>query len=237
MAPLPESGTTPVATAPPAERIREDGHLDGPRPRWIEIRVGELAFGAWCREGVWTPLDRRRPTSFVVRESWSRLGGRAPRRLSRVRDAVWNGALARLRPTSNGELDFIVELFEASVAKGAEQSWQGETIRLPIPEQRSYRFEGRVPAGHDGAIARWGNLEVALRDAVEAKGAAELTRFSHGFVAGARAAYEERTWTLLDPVERDYDGVLQAVFRLEMTRKAAGIRDGQAFGGGIQLDG
>ncbi|MHC4848093.1 MAG: hypothetical protein ACYTEG_06505 [Planctomycetota bacterium] len=229
MVPLPDSGTTPVATAPPAERVRTDGHLDGPRPRWIEIRIGDFKFGAWCREGVWTPLDRRKPTEFVSRESWSKLGDRSPRRLSQVRDAIWNGPVARLRPSASG-IDFVVELFEGGVGPGEKQSWHGATIRLPIPRQRSYRFEGSVPPGHHGMIAEWGSLRVELEDSLEQSTPPSMTVFKHGSVAGDRAVYEERSFAHAKPVERDYDGVLQAVFSLTMTRKAAGIHDGKGFG-------
>jgi hypothetical protein len=229
VAPLPDSGTTPVATAPPAERVRTDGHLDGPRPRWIEIRIGDFKFGAWCREGLWTPLDRRKPTEFVTRESWSKLGDRSPRRLSQVRDAIWNGPVARLRPTASG-IDFVVELFEGGVGRGEKQSWHGATIRLPKPRQRSYRFEGSVPPGHRGLIAEWGSLRVELEDSLEQSATASMTVFERGTVAGDRAVYEERSFTNADPVERDYDGVLQALFALTMTRKAAGIHDGKEFG-------
>jgi len=229
VAPLPDSGTTPVATAPPADRVRTDGHLDGPRPRWIEIQIGEFKFGAWCREGVWTPLDRRKPTEFVTRESWSKLGDRSPRRLSQVRDAIWNGPVARLRPTAAG-IDFVVEVFEGSVGRGEKQTWHGATIRLPKPRQRSYRFEGRVPVGHRDVIAEWGTLRVALEDSLEGTARPSMTVFERGIVAGDRAVYEERSFTNSDPVERDYDGVLQALFTLTMTRKASGIHDGEEFG-------
>jgi hypothetical protein len=228
--PLPESGAQPVEDAPPAERIRTDGHHDGPRPRWIEIRVGETKLGAWCREGVWTPLDERKATAFVVRESWSKLGDRAPRRLSQVEDAVWNGPLARLRPTRDG-IDFVVEVFEGKVERGMEQSWRGTTIRLPKPSQRSYRFEGRVPPGHRDMIAEWGTLRITLHDSLEPTAPPSMTVYKYGVVAGERAVYEERSWSHAEVVERDYDGVMQAVFALTMTRKAAGIHDGKEFGG------
>ena len=176
---------------------------------------------------------------YVTRETWSKLGTRAPRRIAQVRDVVWNGTLARLRPTASGGIDFVVEVLEGRVeGKSDALAWEGIEVELPRPLQRSYRFEGRVPAGHSGAIAAWGELKIALVDSLEPSGIAVPTRFNHGFVAGgplARAEYEERSWQATGPRPADYDGVLQATFRLRMTRAAAGFRDGAVFGEGIQL--
>jgi len=223
--------------------VRTDGRSDGPAPRWIELAFttprAEQAWGGWCREEVWTPLDRRAPTEFVLAERWSRLGTRAPRRIGRVRDAVWNGPLARIRPLASGRVEFVVEIFEGGVDAGTERAWHGATIALPAPRQRSYRFEGSAPAGHAGAIARWGDLVVSMTDRGASSGTPARTRFNRGFVAGdgASAVYEELSWAPDDPVVREFDGVDQALFRLRVTRRAAGIRDGAAFGEGIHLDG
>jgi hypothetical protein len=223
--------------------VRTDGHFDGPAPRWIELTLAapgrQRSWGGWCRQEVWTPLDERAPTPFVLAETWSRLGSRAPRRIDSVRDAVWNGPLARIRPLPDGTVDFVVELFEGRVEQGTERAWHGATIRLPAPRQRSYRFEGSIPAGRSGPVARWGDLEISILDSAAGSGAALVrNRFAHGFVAGASpsAEYEERTWEPADPVERSYDGVDQALFRLRPTRKAAGFRDGTSFGEGVGLD-
>jgi len=198
--------------------------------------VNETTWGGWCREEVWTPLDRRVPRGFLRGETWSRLGDRAPRRIAKVRDAVWTGPLARVRPMPDGFVDFVVEVCEGRVGNGDAAEWHGATVALPDPFQRTYRFAGRVPAGHRGPVARWGGLTVSMTDSAAPSGDAALTRFSKGFVAGSFAEYEELSFTRAEPDERDFDGVVQAVFRLEPVRRAAGFRDGEVYGEGITLD-
>ena len=146
------------------------------------------SWGGWCREGVWTPLDRRVATPFVTRETWSKLGARAPRRIAQTQDAVFNGVLARLRPTSTGAIDFVVELVEGRVdSQGSVLDWQGVEVKLPAPIQRAYRFEGSIPAGHSGPIAVWGELSIELIDSDSDSGGSAA-----GVGAGAEALQRTR---------------------------------------------
>jgi len=242
---LPESGAEPVADAPPPAADRTDGRADGPAPRWIEFRLatpaGGTTWGAYCRVGVWTPIDERAATRFVQDETWSRLGDREPRRMQREFGAVWSGPLARVRPTADGAIDFVVEVSEGRVDEGEPRTWHGATVPLPLPFQRTYRFTGRAPAGHAGPIARWGGLLVSLSDPESDASAADSPRrtFNHGFVCGpdAEAEYETIAWKPKEPVERSFDGVLQARFRLAPERSAAGFRADKTYGEGVTLDG
>ncbi|MHC4952426.1 MAG: hypothetical protein ACYTGZ_00925 [Planctomycetota bacterium] len=233
---LPASGAVPSAEAPARATPRTDGHVDGPAPRFFQIRVRSgsthLALSGWCRADVWTTLDGRHAIPFVARESWSRLGALAPRRVSQTKDAVFNGVVARLKPLPDGDVEFVIEIARASVDnKGPEFDWHDAEIRLPAPARDGYRFEGRVPRGFRGTIARWGDVAFVLHDPAPAMGTPDVVRFASGertgFVAGgqaARAEYFVNRWSAAEPFKRDLDGVEQALFRLERTREAAGFR-------------
>jgi len=232
---LPESGVEPTAKRA-GPQPRTDGRSDGPAPRLIRVRFDtgtqQIAVDGWCREGVWTTLDQRAARPFVLRESWSRLRDRKPRRLGQTKDAVFQGAFARLRPTGDGQLDFVVEISEASVGPDAEEfTWQGKTIRLPRPRQEGFRFEGRLLAGYAGEIARWGELSVAIEDSAEGEATPRRVHFlagqKRGFVAGGRHARAEHyrvSVIRLEPVERDHDGLVQVLFRMQRSRMATGFR-------------
>ncbi|MEM8886066.1 MAG: hypothetical protein AAGD14_18520, partial [Planctomycetota bacterium] len=228
---LPPPGVEPTTEPPPSSRVATDGMSDGPAPRWIELTVTtaekSVSIGAWCREEVWTPLERAAPVTFVRRQTWSQLGKRKPKQVRTIDDSIWNGIRARLRPTTQGALDFFVEVSAAEMERGATTFTWGASIELDDPKQRTYRFAGRVPAGYAGPVAAWGALSVAVRDEPGDARGLRRTRFTHGFVAGgrrARAEYEELTFDPADPVVREYDGVLQARFALLPRRAAAGFR-------------
>jgi len=232
---LPESGIEPTAKRERPEP-RTDGRSDGPRPRRIAVRFvtgkDNLPVEGWCREEVWTTLQNRAAIPFVVRESWSRLGDRKPRRIGRTKDSVFQGVLARLRPTGDGFVDFVVEISVARVGPEAEQfEWQGESIELPRPFQEGYRFEGRVPAGYSGPLATWGELSVAIEDSMDLTAPdPKMMRFAIGEllgsvtdIPGGVAEYYRVSAGRLKPIERDHDGIVQALFRLERKRVAAGF--------------
>ncbi len=249
---LPESGTNPTADAPPARSTRTDGHSDGPSPVHLSVRVTaagvgstwDHTWGAWCRQGVWTPLEARESTQFVIAETWSRLGARPARRIAREHGAVWTGMMARLHPRPDGQVDFVVEIVEGSVsARGPRLAWEGAEIRFGTPKQTLYRFEGR---GGAGVIARWGTLQVELIGARKAESNAVLFKCGQslgGLVEGgvqARAEYVVRTWEGTESDEQDLEGVKRAHFRLRGVRSAAGFRydlGWKTFGTGISLDG
>jgi len=235
---LPESGVEPTAkrTRP---LPRTDGHSDGPAPRLIHVEFfsgptgGEarIPLEGWCRVGVWTTLEKRTAIPFVVRESWSRLGTRRPRRIGQAKDAVFQGAFVRLRPTEDGQVQFVAEISEARVGPDAEEfEWQDEDIKLVRPRQDGSRFEGHVPAGHVGEIARWGALRITLRDSAAKAGPAATIAFragtTTGSVAGGHDARAERyriTVVRKEPIVRDHDGLLQALFRIERARVGTGF--------------
>jgi len=240
---LPESGTQPTPDAPPARSTRTDGHSDGPHPVHLSVRVTapgiDHTWGAWCRQGVWTPLEARESTSFVISETWSRLGDRPPRRIAQGHATVWSGMMARLHPRTDGRIDFVVEVVEGSVAaSGPRLAWEGAEIRFGTPRQTLYRFEGH---GGAGVIARWGKLQVELIGAPKIE--SNAVRFNHGLVEGgvkARAEYVVRTWEGTESDERDFEGVKRANFRLRGVRKASGFRydvGWKTFGSGISIDG
>ncbi len=231
---LPASGAQPTSEAPPAPAIRTDGRSDGPSPRLFAVHVTTggrtLSLEGWCRQEVWTTLDGRVGLPFVRTESWSRLGQRTPRRLHQSTDAVFQGVLARLRPRPSGEVDFVIEISRGAVeSDGPRFEWHGTKVKLPRPSQDGYRFEGLVPAGFAGVIARWGDLQVTLGG--EATDSPNAVRFrageQTGFVAGGQSALAEfyrLRWSPRKPVERDYEGVLQARFALKRVREATGFR-------------
>ena len=232
---LPESGIEPT-TERAVPDPRTDGMSDGPSPRRIRVLFAtgkeELAVEGWCREQVWTTLQNRAAISFVVRESWSRLGKRKAQRLARTKDAVFQGVLVRLRPTTDGHVDFVVEISTAHVGPEAEKyEWQGESFEMPRPVQDGYRFEGRVPAGYSGPVASWGELSVRIEDSLESTAIdPKVMRFAVGDLIGsvthARGGlaefYRIRT-ERLEPIERDHSGIVQALFRLKRKRVAAGF--------------
>lgn len=232
---LPESGIEP-ATERPVPEPRTDGRSDGPAPRRIRVSFAtgteELAVEGWCREEVWTTLQKRAAIPFVVHESWSRLGERKAQRLARTKDAVFQGVLARLRPTGDGHVDFVVEISTARVGPDAEKfEWQGESFEMPRPLQDGYRFEGRFPAGYSGPVASWGDLSVRIENPMQSTGAEpKMMRFAvdelFGSVTdapgGVAECYRIRT-ERLKPIERDHGGVVQALFRLQRKRMAAGF--------------
>jgi hypothetical protein len=245
---LPKSGTEPTADAPPARSTRTDGNSDGPSPVRLSVRVTapgvDHTWGAWCRQGVWTPLEARESTSFVISETWSRLGDRPPRRIAQERGVVQSGMMARLHPRTDGQVDFVVEVVAGSVsARGPRLTWEGADIRFGTPKQTLYRFEGHSGGG---VIARWGKLQVELVGVDTAT--SNAVRFSCGpGVAGlveggvqARAEFVVRTWEGTESTERDLEGVKRAHFGLRGDRRASGFRydvGWKTFGSGISIDG
>lgn len=233
---LPESGAEPKAVSTQPEP-RTDGRSDGPRPRRLAVRFvtgeDELRVEGYCREQVWTTLQKRAAIPFVVRESWSRLGSRRAQRIARTKDSVFQGVLARLRPTGEGRVDFVVEISVAGVGPRAEKfEWQGETIEMPVPYEQGYRFEGSVPAGYRGELAGWGELRISIEDSAPPSNAVpELMDFVSGetpaFVTdtpGALAEHYRVRVQRVAPYEKDHDGIVQALFRLKRERVAVGMQ-------------
>jgi len=232
---LPESGVEPTAARPiPAPRT--DGLSDGPSPRRIQVRFftgrDELAVDGWCREGVWTTLEQRAAIPFVVRESWSRLGERKAQRIARTSDAVFQGVFARIRPTGDGQVDFVAEISAAEVTPDFHDwKWEGETVRMPNPSQDGYRFAGRVPAGFRGTIASWGDVTIVIDDGAKPAGdAPSMHEFRLGEtlcsvtdIDGAIAEYYRVSVQPLEPIERDHDGLREALFRIQRKRVGSGM--------------
>ena len=125
----------------------------------LHVRSGEstIDLEAHCRVGVWTTLQRIRALPFIVRESWGRLGERPPRRLSQSVDDILTGVIARVRPLSDGALEFRIEVAQGYLAETRDLGeFEGRRILLPRPRRYGYRFAGRVPRGHaQGPIAAW----------------------------------------------------------------------------------
>jgi hypothetical protein len=186
-----------------------------------------------CRVGVWTTLERVRAREFVERESWGRLGDRAPRMLARVTDSVLGGVVARLRPEEDGSLSFVVEVAETERGSGRTVAiYHGRRVVLGEPRRRGYRFSGSAPAGFSGAVARWGDavaVEVGGAGGPPPPGTVRFTSLGEaGFVAGARPAAEAfvEEWEPAEPFRFEADGVERMDYRLVKRRSAAGFRTG-----------
>jgi len=233
---VPETALPLSPAPPPREGPPAAGPFDAAASRRVELVVacGERAvtLEGWCRVGVWTTLERRRADPFVVRESWGRLGERAPRLLARVGDDLVTGALARLRPEPDGALAYHVEVSQGRVGpKLPAGSLAGREVSLPRPRRHGFRFSGRVPRGHAGRLAAWApGVEVYLGGTggetapvlqFEADGGA-------GFLAGGAGAAEAflEVWEALPPLLVDAEGVVRGDFRLERRRSAVGFRAG-----------
>jgi len=219
---------------PPPLPAPASGLSDSPSSRPVALLVragGQTArLAAPCRVGVWTTLDRVRARDFVERESWGRLGDRAPRLLARVNDQALEGVIARLKPEEDGSLSFVVEV--ADVERGAGRTvamYEGRRVALGEPRRKGYRFVGSAPAGFVGSVARWG-------DAVEIDvggpggpppGAVRFVSLGEaGFVAGAQPAAETflEEWEPAEPFRFEADGVERMDYRLIKKRSAAGFR-------------
>ncbi len=243
---VPESLLPLSPEPPPWEGPPDSGPSDAASARQVELLLAcgpeAITLSGWCRVGVWTTLEETRAEPFVTRESWGRLGARAPRRLARITDDLVSGAVARLRPEANGALSFRIEVAQGRIDKEAPSgSFEGHAILLPRPRRHGFRFSGTLPRGHAGRIAVWApGVEVFLLGPgeetaavlqFEVEGGAGLVA---GGASGAEAFLEE--WLPLPPLLIDADGVRRADCRLERRRSAAGFRPGpggepESYGG------
>jgi len=192
-----------------------------------------VALAAPCRVGVWTTLQRIHAHDFVTRESWGRLGDRAPRMLLRVTDQSIDGVIARVRPEEDGSLSFVVEVAETERQANRNVAiYHGARVTLGQPVRRGYRFAGSVPPGFAGPVACWGDAVVieageAAPDATAPRGTARFAALGErGFVAGARPAAETfvESWEPAEPFRFEADGIERMDFRLVRRRSAAGFR-------------
>ncbi|MGQ0613520.1 MAG: hypothetical protein ACT4PV_07285 [Planctomycetaceae bacterium] len=243
---VPESPLQLSPAPPPREAPPDSGPSDAAEARRIDLLVAcgpeAVTLSGWCRVGVWTTLEQTRAEPFVVRESWGRLGVRAPRLLARLTDDLISGAVARLRPEAGGALTFRIEVAQGRIDAPAPcGTFEGRTILLPRPRRHGYRFSGTVPPRHAGRIAVWSpGVEVFLLGPgeetasilqFEATGGVGLVA---GEASGAEAFLEE--WRPLPPQWIDAEGVRRGDFRLERRRSAAGFRPGpggapESYGG------
>lgn len=229
--------TLPLDPRPPPLSTPAEGRSDSPSSRPIALVVraggGAVDLAAPCRVGVWTTLERVRARSFVTRESWGRLGDRAPRLLARVTDETLDGVVARMRPEEDGSLSFEVEVGETERGTGRTVAmYHGQRVVLGDPRRRGYRFSGNAPAGFQGTVARWGEaveIEVGGAGGPPPPGTVRFVSLGEaGFVAGARPAAETfvEVWEPADAQLIQADGVERADYRLVPKRSAAGFRTG-----------
>jgi len=186
---------------------------------------------AWCRVGVWTTLDQVRPRTFVVRESWGRLGQRTPRLLARVRDQALDGVIARVKPLDDGRLLFLVEVAETDMRPSLNVDiYEGQRVALGQPLRHGVRFSGSAPAGWIGPIARW-DEEIVIyageeRGTLPPPGALLFAALGEsGFVAGRTPAAETfvEEWIPEAPSHFEADGIERMDYRLVQHRSAAGF--------------
>jgi hypothetical protein len=212
------------------------GAFDSATSTRVDARIvaggRELRLRAFCRDGVWTTLDRRDARAFVVRESWGKLGERRPRLLARVADDLVTGVVLRVRPERDGTLAYRVEVSAGEVGPDRPAgTFEGVEVSLPRPRRHGYRFAGVLPAGGSGRVARWGDaVEVHLFISAPSSGPGRVTAFEAegvlGEVAGELAEAEAfvEEWELVPPVFVDAEGVKRGDFRLVPRRRAAGLR-------------
>jgi len=248
----------PLTDAPPALPSPEPGAPDSASATFVEaiVRSGgrEVKLGAWCRDGVWTTLDRRDARAFVVRESWGRLGERAPKRLARIEWDLVTGVVLRVKPERAGGIAFHAEISEGGIDPPRPVgTFEGVEISLPRPRRHGFRFSGSLRGDANGVVASWTpGVELrlaALGSAGAAPGPALRFRAAGatGHVVGEAAAAETfvEEWIPVPPVIVDAEGVKRADFRLQPTRRAAGFRPGsegkpETYGGepfAFELDG
>jgi len=238
-APLATIDDPPPPTPPPAEGYPEAARAV---PLAVEVVVGERRsrLRALCRVGVWTSLVDLAGDDFVVRESWGRLGERRPRLLLRVDDQVLSGVTVRLRPTDDGEVDFMAEVAGADVrAPEILEEWFGKTVSLRRPRRHGYRFEGSAPAAGPALLASWGeSLRVVLlagageddSDGEPPVAVAPGVRFAVGGWSGSvagRAVRVERfveDWAVVPARAVVADGVQRKEWRLAPDLASAGFR-------------
>ncbi|MFQ5844641.1 MAG: hypothetical protein ACE5JG_06580 [Planctomycetota bacterium] len=188
-----------------------------------------VVLEAWCREGVWTTLESVRYRPFVVRETWGRLGRRRPRMLRRVRDQVWEGVVARLRPEPRGGLSLHLEVARAGAGRAVEAGvFEGRPVVLPAPVRYGYRFFCRL-GRRTGAVAAWRPGVVVFLGEERPPPAGALTfgcGGGDGFGAGAPAELESfvEEWPAAPPRLEEAGGVLFGDFRLAPVRRASGFR-------------
>ncbi len=225
--------------APPPPRPPDSGANDSVDSREVRLEIDDgrstYRLAGWCRAGVWTTLEQSEARRFVLRESWGRLGQRAPRLLARVEDDALGGIVARLRPEADGSLSFHVEVSEVEVLGARTVGiYHGQRVVLAPATRRGFRFSGLVPAGHEGVFASWrpGVVLGLSRRGEGFEGARGPAGAIFARAAGAdvmvpgRGAVAEtfvEEWNPRRPVHVVEEGIERMDFRLVRERRAAGL--------------